>query len=275
MALSAPRHLGDGTMSLPRSVRLIWWVTWFNVRMLLVSEFFVLLTFVSPLIFATLAFFLFRLGHSTGGQTLLYAALGSGMMGVWSTTLFGCGGAIAWQRWEGTLELLVNAPTRYDFILAGQTFGAVIFGFAGILMTIAWGMLLFGMPLTSTFPLLLPLSLFAAVVSLGALGMLIATSFVLYRHANALSYMLEYPIALVARLLGPFASLPAWVQPISWLLAPTWGMDAIRGATLQSQPPWFAIGMCFALAVVYYFLARVALRYVLHLARRDATLDLR
>ena len=75
MALSAPRHLGDGTMSLPRSVRLIWWVTWFNVRMLLVSEFFVLLTFVSPLIFATLAFFLFRLGHSTGGQTLLYAAL--------------------------------------------------------------------------------------------------------------------------------------------------------------------------------------------------------
>ena len=52
-------------------------------------------------------------------------------------------------------------------------------------------------------------------------------------------------------------------------------MDAIRGATLQSQPPWFAIGMCFALAVVYYFLARVALRYVLHLARRDATLDLR
>ncbi len=262
-------------MSLARSVRLIWWVTWFNVRMLLVSEFFVLLTFVSPLIFATLAFFLFRLGHSTGGQTLLYAALGSGMMGVWSTTLFGCGGAIAWQRWEGTLELLVNAPTRYDFILAGQAFGAVIFGFAGILMTIAWGMLLFGMPLTSTFPLLLPLSLFAAVVSLGALGMLIATSFVLYRHANALSNMLEYPIWLVAGLLVPIATLPAWVQPISWLLAPTWGMDAIRGATLQSQPPWFAIGMCFALAVVYYFLARVALRYVLHLARRDATLDLR
>ena len=248
-------------MSIGRSFRLIWYVTWFNVRMLLVSEFFVLLTFISPLIFATLAFFLFRLGHGNGGQTLLYAALGSGMMGVWSTTLFGCGGAIAWQRWEGTLELLVNAPTRYDFI--------------GILMTIAWGMLLFGMPLTATFPLLLPLSLFAAVVSLGALGMLIATSFVLYRHANALSNMLEYPIWLVAGLLVPLATLPAWVRPLSWVLAPTWGMDAIRGATLQDQAPWLAIGMCFGLAVVYYFLARIALRYVLHLARRDATLDLR
>ena len=32
------------------------------------------------------------------------------MMGVWSSTLFGSGGAIQWQRWQGTLELLVGAP---------------------------------------------------------------------------------------------------------------------------------------------------------------------
>ena len=88
-------------MSTLRGLRLIWFVTWFNVRMLLTSEFFILTTFLTPLIFATLAFFLFQAGGATEGQTLLYVALGSGMMGVWSTTLFGCGGAIAWQRWEG------------------------------------------------------------------------------------------------------------------------------------------------------------------------------
>ncbi|TMB85499.1 MAG: ABC transporter permease [Chloroflexi bacterium] len=262
-------------MSAGRTLRLIGYVTWFNVRMLLVSEFFVLLTFISPLIFATLAFFLFRLGHGGSGQTLLYAALGSGMMGVWSTTLFGCGGAIAWQRWEGTLELLVNAPTRYDFILAGQTFGAVIFGFYGIVTTIVWGMVLFGMPLQATFPLVLPLSLFAAVISLGALGMLIATLFVLYRHANALGNLLEYPIWLVAGLLVPLTRLPDWIQPVSWVLAPTWGMEAIRGATLGDAPPWLAIGMCVVLAGAYYVLARVVLVYVLDKARRDASLALR
>ena len=32
------------------------------------------------------------------------------MMGVWSTTLFGSGGMIQWQRWQGTLELGVGAP---------------------------------------------------------------------------------------------------------------------------------------------------------------------
>jgi ABC-2 type transport system permease protein len=261
-------------MSALRTVRLISSITWFNVRMLLASEFFVLITFIAPLIFATLGFFLFRSGGGTAGQTLLYVALGTGMMGVWSTTLFGCGGAIAWQRWEGTLELLVSAPTRYDLILVGQTFGAVVFGFYGIAATLLWGVVLFGMPIEATFPLLLPLSLLAAIVSLGSLGMLIATSFVLYRHANALGNLLEYPIWLVTGLLVPLWTLPFWVQPISWLLAPTWGMEAIRGATIGAEPPLLAIVMCFALAVGYYIAARFMLLYVLDKARRDATLSL-
>ena len=260
---------------LPRSLRLVWFVTWFNVRMLLASEFFVLTTFITPLIFATLGFLLFHSGGETAGQTLLYVALGSGMMGVWSTTLFGCGGAIAWQRWEGTLELLVSAPSRYDYILAGQTFGAVVLGFYGIVATLAWGALLFGMPIQATFPLILPLSIAAAVVALGSLGMLIATSFVLYRHANALSNLLEYPIWLIAGLLVPVTTLPLWVQAIGWLLAPKWGMDAIREAAIGSSPPWLAIGMCLVLAVVYYVAARLLLRVVLDKARRDASLALR
>ena len=131
------------------------------------------------------------------------------------------------------------------------------------------------MPLQATFPLVLPLSLFAAVISLGALGMLIATLFVLYRHANALGNLLEYPIWLVAGLLVPLTRLPDWIRPISWLLAPTWGMEAIRGSALGDAPPWLAIGMCLVLAGAYYVLARVILVYVLDKARRDASLALR
>jgi len=140
--------------------------------------------------------------------------------------------------------------------------------------TLAWGVLLFGMPIQATYPLVLPLSLVAAIVSLGSLGMLIATTFVLYRHANALGNLLEYPIWLIAGLLVPVATLPIWVRPLSWLLAPTWGMEAIRGAATGDAPPVFAIVMCFVLAVAYYVLARVTLVFVLAKARRDATLSL-
>jgi ABC-2 type transport system permease protein len=258
------------------TARTVWSITWFNVRMLLASEFFVLITFVAPLIFATLGFFLFQSGGGKGGQTLLYVALGAGMMGVWSTTLFGCGGAIAWQRWEGTLELLVSAPRRYDMVLLGQTLGASTFGFYSIVATILWGVLLFGMPLNATYPWLLPIALLVAIVSLGAMGMLLATSFVLYRHANALSNLLEYPIWIVTGMVVPLALLPGWLGPISWFLAPTWAMEAIRGAALGNDiaTPLFAMAMCLVLAVIYFVGSRVALRYVLAKARRDATLSL-
>lgn len=258
-----------------RNLRLVWRVWSFTMRSFLASEFFILTAILQPVIFASIAFFLFRAGGQAAGEhTLLYAALGTGMMGVWSTTLFGCGGAIQWQRWEGTLELLVAAPSRYDMVLLGQTLGASTFGFYSILATIAWGMLLFGMPLNASFPLLLPLALAVAILSLGAMGMLLATSFVLYRHANALSNLLEYPVWIVTGLVVPLALLPGWLGPISWFLAPTWAMQAIRESAMGSAAPWLAMAACLGLAVAYYLIARRVLRFVLDKARRDATLSL-
>ena len=34
-------------------------------------------------------------------------------MGTWSSTLFGSGGMIQWERWQGTLEMLVAAPAPF------------------------------------------------------------------------------------------------------------------------------------------------------------------
>ncbi|HET6381161.1 MAG TPA: ABC transporter permease [candidate division Zixibacteria bacterium] len=260
---------------LARNARLVWRVWIFTLRSFLASEFFILTAILQPVIFASIAFFLFRAGGANAGeQTLLFAALGTGMMGVWSTTLFGCGGAIQWHRWEGTLELLVAAPSRYDMVLLGQTLGAATFGFYSIVATLIWGMVLFGMPLNAAYPLLLPVALAVAIVSLGCLGMLLATSFVLYRHANALSNLLEYPIWIVTGMVVPLAALPGWLGPISWVLVPTWAMEAIRGSAMGASPPLLAIGICLVLATVYYLLARRVLRYVLDKARRDATLAL-
>jgi len=261
--------------ALRRNARLVWRVWVFTMRSFLASEFFILTAVLQPIIFASIAFFLFQAGgESAGPNTLLYAALGTGMMGVWSTTLFGCGGAIQWHRWEGTLELLVAAPSRYDMVLLGQTLGASTFGFYSILATIVWGVVLFGVPLNANFPLLLPVALAVAILSLGCLGMLLATSFVLYRHANALSNLLEYPIWIVTGMIVPLAVLPGWLGPISWFLAPTWAMEAIRETAIGSQPPWLAMLLCLVLAVAYYVIARRVLRFVLDKARRDATLAL-
>jgi hypothetical protein len=53
---------------------------------------------------------------------------------------------------------------------------------------------------------------------LGMLGLVMASTFVLYRQATAFSNLLEYPVWLVSGLLIPISLLPGWVEPISWLL---------------------------------------------------------
>src|SRR4030095_5755130 len=200
------RHVGGRRV---KTLRLIW-VGWkFHVKSLTLSGFFILTSVLQPIIFASVAYFMFRAGAREG--TLLYVALGAGMMGIWSSTLFGSGGAIQWQRWPGAVgDRIAVRPPFLPGILA--------------------------LPVT--------------VCGLGLLGLVLASSFILYRNANALSNLLEYPVWLATGLLVSLSLLPVWVGPISWVLAPTWGINALRDAAIAGNA-WPEIGMCLLLSAVY------------------------
>jgi len=101
-----------------------------------------------------------------------------------------------------------------------------------------------------------------------------ASSFILYRHANALSNLLEYPVWIACGLVFPLALLPGWVTPISWFLAPRWGIDAIRNAALGGGSVWFPIAMCAVVGLAYLALAAVFVRTFERAARAQATLSL-
>jgi ABC-2 type transport system permease protein len=250
----------------------LFWVGWlFHLKNLTHSLFFVLVSVLQPVIFASIAFFMVESGNQSG--TLLYVALGAGLMGIWSATLFGSGGAIQWQRWQGTLELLVGAPPPFIATLLPLTVATSTIGIYSVVATLAWGRLFFGVPLDFAHPVQLAVALPATVLSLGMLGLLLASTFVLYRHASAFSNLLEYPVWLATGLLVPLSLLPGWVTPISWLLAPTWGMRAIREAAFGGSA-WAEIAVCLALGFAYLALGAVALRNFERLARARATLSL-
>jgi ABC-2 type transport system permease protein len=106
------------------------------------------------------------------------------------------------------------------------------------------------------------------------LGLLLASTFVLARNANAFSNLLEYPVWLATGLLVPLTLLPGWVEPLSWLLAPSWGIEAIRDAALGGGSAWPEIGMCVLLGIVYFLLGALFLRNFERMARQRATLSL-
>jgi ABC-2 type transport system permease protein len=132
---------------------------------------------------------------------------------------------------------------------------------------------MFGVPLHAEQPLLLLVAVPAAVLSLGALGMVFASVFVLMRHANALTNLLVYPVWLASGLLLPIGLLPGWARRMSWFLPSRWGTQAVRDSVIGGRP-WPAIGACLLLAAGYLGLALITLRHFELLARRRATLEL-
>ena len=105
------------------------------------------------------------------------------------------------------------------------------------------------------------------------LGLILAATLMYYRAALFLGASLEYPVWLVTGLLIPLSVLPGWVAPISWLLAPTWGVRALRDSAIGGSPLG-AIGVCLALSACYFAVALVCLRAFERLARERATLAL-
>jgi ABC-2 type transport system permease protein len=243
----------------------------FHFKMLSRSAFDGLLGVLWPLFFATVAFFMFRSGG--GEATLLYASLGAAVMGIWSVTSTSAGAAMQRERWQGTLEVLVASPAPFALVLLPITIAMTTIGLYCMVATLLWGRVLFGIELTVEHPLLFALSIPVAIISIGTFGFLLAVAFVRYRFAWALGNVLEYPVWLVCGFLVPLTLLPDWVRPISWLLAPTWGMRAIRESALGGSPlPDLAL--CAALAAGYTLVGVLVLESALRAARARASLSL-
>jgi ABC-2 type transport system permease protein len=194
-------------------------------------------------------------------------------MGIWTATSVAAGSALQRERWYGTLEILVAAPAHFSLILLPIGLATATIGLYCMATTLLFGWLVFGIDLRFEDPLAFVLAVPATLLSIGALGFLIAVAFARYRNAWALGAMSEYPVWLVCGFLVPLALLPDWVRPISWFLAPTWGMRAIRAAA-NGGSPWAEIGMCFVLGAAYVVIGVLVTNRVLRAARARASLSL-
>ncbi|GAA2653532.1 hypothetical protein Adu01nite_73820 [Paractinoplanes durhamensis] len=235
------------------------------------SPFELAIAMIVPIVQATLAVYLFRSGAEQ--HRLLEAAVGAGVMGVWSSVLFGSGGAIQNQRWQGTLEMIMLAPRRPVLVILPITVATGVTGAYSLLATLAWGRLLYGIRLDFVHPAAFVVAAVVCVLALGMFGLLLASTFVLLRNANALANTLEYPIWLVSGMLVPITVLPAWTAPIAAVLPTTWGARALREAT-TGGPVWPSVGICLAISLVCLILGGFALTYVERRARATATLAL-
>lgn len=257
------------TGRLLRVVAITWWL---QLKMRSRSAFDGLLSLLWPLFFATTIFLMYR-GSTAGQAEMLSAAVGASMMGVWSSTSTTSAFALQMARRQGTLELLVAAPTPFSLLILPITLSMATIGAYSMLTTLLWGRLVFGINLDIADPVMFVVSVLVTILAIGMLGFLVALGSVRYRSAWALGSALEMPIWLICGFLVSVSSLPVWVRPLSWVLAPTWGLSAIHAAT-EGRDALAPLAICLGLGITYVIAGILLSRVLLDSARSRATLAL-
>jgi len=196
------------------------------------------------------------------------------VMGIWSSTTAQGAGALQTQRRLGILELLVASPTPFWAVVLPISVAISAIGVYSLAIGLVYVRVLFGVAISIRSWLAFAVAVPAAIGSIGCLGFLFASALVRYRSAFMLGNLFEWPVWMISGLLIPVAVLPGWLQPASWLFAPTWGMRALRHSALGIGSPWLDIAVCALLSAAYLVLGTLCLRYFLRSARARATLAL-
>ncbi|GAA3229119.1 ABC transporter permease [Nonomuraea helvata] len=225
---------------------------------------------LTPVVYAIIATYLYGADRP---DKLLQVSVGAGLMGVWTSVLFGSGGAIQNKRWAGLLEPLISTPAPFSVVLFSISLATSIVGIYAMIATVLWGAVFFGIPLAFPSPPLFLAATVVCVLAMGMMGMLLASTFVFMRNANALANTLDHPIWLLSGMLVPISTLPGWLHPLAWVLPSTWGAAAVHN-TLNGGPVLWPMAAALGLGAGYLLLSLLALRRVEYLARRQATLAL-
>jgi ABC-2 type transport system permease protein len=227
---------------------------------------------IAPFIFTFIALTLFK---EASGPFGLYAVLGGGMMGMWGNTLYSSGFAIEFEKWQGTLEEVFAAPSNLLHVIAGKSISNALFGLTNMVAILLIAALVFRVPLGVANPVLFALSIILTLLSVSALGLIFASAFVLSRHAQVFTNGLEFPVYVISGSMFPIALLPFWVHPASYILGPTWGIEAIRIAAAQESVSltfWLDVGVMLLITLAYVIIAAFLFKKVEIKSRRDGTL---
>jgi ABC-2 type transport system permease protein len=204
-----------------------------------------------------------------------FLILGQTVFSVFSNLNFRGGMAIQRERWQGTLEIIMLAPTsRVAFILSESLFGLIDGGWT-ILLALVVTSIAFGADFALPHPGLGAAAIALTLASMVALSVFFAAFYVLTRSAGPLSFAIQSPIRFLTGTNFPVSALPGALQVVSYALPMTWGLVAIRAAFLgdsswaQLEGTLLALG---AFTVVFFALGWWLIGVMERLSKERGTL---
>jgi ABC-2 type transport system permease protein len=136
---------------------------------------------------------------------------------------------ITFERRTGAMERLLLAPISLKSILMGKVLGGTVFGLmiSGVMTVIS--MAVFRMRVTG--PLWFSVFLLLTLMTLSALGALVAVSVREVFEAQTLSNYLRFPMIFLCGVFIPVESMPLPLRAVAYLLPLTYSVDALKITT--------------------------------------------
>ena len=148
---------------------------------------------------------------------------------------FMAGVSVVWDREFGFLKEVLVAPISRASVAIGKTLGAATVAlFQGMIILLLAPLI--GVSFSAwTILALLPLMLLLAV-SMGSLGILLATRIRSMEAFQAVMQMLMFPMVFLSGVFFPLEGLPSWMNVIVKLNPATYGIAPIRQVVLGTTP---------------------------------------
>jgi len=234
-------------------------------------------TIIAPFVFTMVAFFLFA-GQTSSSSFLLYLVLGAGLMGMWGTTIYASANSINFDRWNGTMESTLAAPIPITWIALGRVLFNTVEGVFNAFVILVIGLAWFRVGFSLVNPALFIVASLSTFVSLSAFGLILCTVLVLTRKGGFITNSMEIPVYIATGTMFPVILLPLVTLPFSFMLAPTWGIEAIRLSALKGYTGlgtgyWTDLLILWAETIVYLGLAFVLFKRVEAYAKRTGTIE--
>ncbi len=140
--------------------------------------------------------------------------------------------AIVRERERGTIEQLIVTPIRSWELVVGKLTPYVVIGFMDTVLILFAGMLIFGVPVNGSIPLLLVLSGLFLVTTLG-LGLFISTIASTQQEAMITALFFNLPAIFLSGFFFPLAAMPKILQWLSYFIPLRWFLIIVRGIVLK------------------------------------------
>lgn len=228
--------------------------------------------FMTPLLALV---FLMILDHAGRRDLTAYAVVAPVFIALWWVALSAASVVIQWDRWGGTLELVLATPAGLPLVVFGRILAVTTLGLFGFVEVWLVGKVAYGADFAIHHPSVFAATLLLSAAAMATTALALAALFVLARNAITFVNSASYPMFVLGGVLVPVTFLPDWVEPISRAVFLSWSSDLLR-SSLAAGPVadlWLRIAMVAALGVAGLLVGAAMMVVFLRKVRRTGEIS--